>query len=104
MGRKITWHGEVFFPLLETQVSVVAGPRSTLCSAPADGRCNHLHGGNGHKCCFLQVTARKPRSPSVPAGRRSETRSAPTSQGLFACVFGCCLPFRTRWVGTSRVL
>lgn len=36
MRRKITWRCEEFFsPLLETQASILAGPRSTLCSAPA---------------------------------------------------------------------
>lgn len=42
------------------------------------------HGGNVHKCCFLQTTERKMklRSSSVPAGRGTETHFATTLEGL----------------------
>lgn len=108
MGRKITWHCKFFSttgdPGEHPHWSPQHPPLSSCINPPAHHHCNHLHGGSVHKCCFLQTTERKRKlhSPSIPAGRGSETHSAPTSQGLFACIFSCCLPFCTRSVGMGR--
>lgn len=78
---------------------------SSCPNAPAQGRCDHLHAGNVHKCCFLQATEgeRKQRSPRyLREGSRNTLRT--TSQGLFARTFGAAfLSARLGWYGKGVV-
>lgn len=72
-----------------------------LCSPPAQSSahrcCNHLHGGNVHKCWFLGTAEKEAvLTLSTCRGRVTDTFCTHMT-GLFADIFSCCPAFGARW-------
>lgn len=68
-----------------------------LHSAPAHRCCNHLHGGNVHKCWFLGTTEKEAvLTLSTCRGRVTDTFCTHMT-GLFADIFSCCPAFGACW-------
>lgn len=68
-----------------------------LHSAPAHRCCNHLHGGNVHKCWFLGTTEKEAAlTLSTCRGRVTDTFCTHMT-GLFADIFSCCPAFGACW-------